>query len=161
MGHEHRILNWPILLIAASLLLTGCAAPQPTIPTAVLYDRDRDEFSVEVEPVPEGQTPVYPEELGFVTLIDGERHEGLIPIPSAYNQTPQHKSDLWLGPYWVKFDKNSKWRIFLVRMRLPDIPDQDKPLVAECREYVYNHYTPPYPNYMIHIEGAHLSIPRD
>lgn len=148
------------LLITASLLLTGCTAPRPTVPTAVLYDRDRDEFSVEVQPVPEGEKPVYPEELGFVTLIDGERHEGLIPAPSAYNQSPQKRTGLWLGPHWVMLYKNSKWRVFLVRMKLPP-SDPDQPLVAECREHRYENYSPPQPVYLIRIDGAHLSIPID
>lgn len=63
------------LLIAASLLLTGCATPQPTLPTGVVYDRDRDEFSIEIHPEPEGQRSAYPEVRRFVTLSDGKPYD--------------------------------------------------------------------------------------
>lgn len=155
MAHERRIWVGFTLLITAALLLTGCATPQPTFPTAVLYDRDRDEFSVEVRPVPEGEEPMYPEELGFVTLIDGKRHEGLLPTPTAYVVGPSGVADQWLGPYWVEF-KDSKWRLQRVRMALPykDKPDQNQPLVVQCRIKEYRNYVPRYPVYLIQIKGS-------
>lgn len=109
MQHGYRIRFWFTLLIAA-LLLTGCATARPTVPTAVLYNRDRDEFSVEVRPVPEGQEPVYPKELEFVTLIDGERHDGLIPPQDAFVELPAPTRELWRGPYYVIYYKR-EWTV--------------------------------------------------
>lgn len=151
MGCEHRILGWLALLLAASLLVGGCVAPQPTVPTAVLYDRDRDEFSVEVESVPEGQEPVYPDELEFVTLIDGERHEGLIPTPSAYVEDPERILNYWMGPEWVEFE-DSRWRLRKILMTLPhtEYPDQPVPVHARTRSGGSHGY----PTYFFKIKGA-------
>ncbi len=145
------------LYILGIHLLVGCATQQ-TIPIVVIYDRALDNFHVETEAVPQDETPVYPDTLGFITLIDGERHEGLIPRLSAYDYNMGHKSKpLWRGPYWVQY-KDSKWRMYRAPTTLPNILNRDKRVVVQTR--INAGFSPPYPVYLFQIDGAYHHITR-
>ena len=99
-----------ITTFAFILTLTGCTTPQRGIPTAVIYDQDQDIFTIEIEPIAQDATPVYRDTLELFTIIDGQKHTGL--IPSAIHRVPDDRGDtkLWRGPRIVWY-KISQWRV--------------------------------------------------
>lgn len=140
-----------ILLVLLGFLASGCTALQPGVPAAIVYDRDRDAWRVEVAPIIGEDEPEYPNAVPIFTEEGGERREGLIP-PVKYRVRDKHVGVVrWRGPLSLWCDEGV-WRIQLSSMILPRSPDPDAPIGAGVN--IHTGDTDPIPRYIIHVEDA-------
>lgn len=123
MGATPRlILNWIWLTLVATTL-GGCATrPRTTVPTAIVYDRHRDAWRVEVAETDDAP-PEYPETVPIFTVQNGERRKGLIP-PAKYRvPDPNGVVRRWNGPTALKqkngFWRDQNWYVQRMLLRLP------------------------------------------
>ncbi len=155
------------LYIIGIHLLAGCATQQTnnnpppstiTVPTAVIYDRALDKFHVEVIEVPEGETPVYLDRLGFTTLIDGERRGGLVPPPTRYEKNGRKFVRLWAAPVIVyrKDTKDTEWHVERKKAMISKEQEPETSLMHTV--HIYNSDSSVYPVYFIHIEHVRFSF---
>ncbi len=142
---------WGVAVMLLAFLAPGCASPQPGVPTAIVYDRDRDAWRVEIAPIiGEGET-AYPDTVPIFTEEGGERRAGLIP-PAKYRVRDKHVGVVrWRGPLSLWCDEGI-WRIQLSRMVLPRSPDPDGPIGAGVN--IHTDYMEPIPRYIIHVKDA-------
>lgn len=156
-------LSWIWLVTAASLLGFGCAAQQtaprwPAVPTAIVYDRDRDTWHVETETTG-GESPRYPETVPIFTEEDGKRHEGLIP-PAKYRMLDRHGAlHSWNGPVALRhhdgFWRDPDWRIQRIPMKLPLTSNPDEPI--DVLVYLDSKIGEHPPRYGIHVTGRGIA----
>jgi hypothetical protein len=154
MPHPPRYRWTRLLILLAASLLTACAARAPTIPTAIIYNRDADTWRVEVEPVV-GE-PEYRETLPIFTEAAGQRHDGLIP-PARFRTLNRHGGlPSWSGPVGVRheesFWRDNPWRVHEFMMKLPIVHDADSPADVEIR--LDERLPGPPPRYRVWVKGA-------
>lgn len=153
---RHLWTRLPILLAAS--LLTACAARAPTIPTAIIYNRDADTWRVEVEPVV-GE-PEYTQTLPIYTEAGGQRHEGLIP-PARFRILNRHGGlPSWRGPIGVRHEENfwrdNPWRVHQFMMKLPIIDDPSTP--ADTEVFLDQRLPGPPPRYRVWVKEARFAL---
>lgn len=140
-------------------VLSGCATRQGlTVPTAIIYDRDRDSWRVEVEDIGDAM-PGYPETVPIFTEEDGDRRQGLIPparyrVANANGAIPQ-----WEGPMSLKrrdtFWRDSEWFVQTFKMWLPATTNPNEP--AEVSVEFDNEVSKYYIRYQISVKGRGLA----
>lgn len=140
-----------IVVLLLAFLASGCASPQPSVPTAIIYDRDQDAWRVEVAPIIGDDEPEYPDTIPIFTEEGGERRAGLIP-PAKYRTRDKAIGVVrWKGPLSL-WCEEGVWRIQFSRMVLPRSPDPDAPIGAGVN--IHTGYTDPIPRYIIHVKDA-------
>lgn len=121
------------------------------MPTAIIYDRDRDDWRVEIAPIIGEDEPEYLDTIPIFTEEGGERRAGLIP-PAKYRALDKYGGVVkWKGPLSLWCEKGV-WHIQLGRMVLPRSPDPNAPIGAGVN--VHTGYTDPIPRYIIHVKDA-------
>ena len=153
MKHAPSVRSFTALIITLAITLAGCTTPQRGIPTAVIYDQDQDTFTVEVDPLAQDAAPVYRDTLELFTIIDGQKHTGL--IPAAVHRVPDDRglTKIWNGPGSVRYI-DSKWRTTGWEIFLPRVESADTPLKIQ----VYRRYEYSPPIYSFRIDGAQYRV---
>ena len=153
MRHALHPRLFQAFILTIALTLAGCTPPQRGIPTAVIYDQDQDTFTVEVEPLAQDAAPVYRDTLDLFTIIDGQKHPGIIP-PAAY-RVPEDPgvSRFWNGMGSVRY-KNSKWKVGRWGYFVPRVENANTPLKIQVMRR--DEYSPPI--YSFRIDGAQYRV---
>ena len=158
MRHAQLSRLCPVLIFTAMVFLAGCSTLPQTVPVAVIYDRDRDEFHVEVIEAPNSGVLVYPDTLRFRTLIDGERYGGLVPPSTHYEENGRKFMRLWAAPVFVyREDANdTEWHIERKKVMVSKEQKPDTHLMHTV--HIYNADSTAYPVYFIHIEHVRFIV---
>ncbi|MHA7814592.1 MAG: hypothetical protein ACX94C_14500 [Phycisphaerales bacterium] len=150
-----RILVLCVIFVYASMP-TGCTLSQDKRPASVVYDFERDEFSVRLQ---RAHGEGYASSLPVFTSIDGRLVEGvLLNLDAGILKQSHAGHDTWMVPHTVMKKPLLGWRVVRVRGTVMSEISDGTPLAAECNRY--QRYDDEPPRYRVEVDGVRVGYER-